>query len=289
MNDNAIEKRDQSALGRSESDWELLQRQAKAMASSSIVPQAYQGNIPNVIIAMEIANRIGASTMAVMQHLYIVHGKPSFEATFLIATVNASSRWTPIRFRMEGTQGEDDWGCRAYATDEESGAECVGPAVTIAMAKAEGWYDKKGSKWKTMPELMLHYRAAAFWTRVYAPELSMGIHTVDELRDASPTEIIADAQVEHRSQIDALTEKLKQEAEEIKKAEKHDPPSPAPEPDDELIPRQEIDALAKKYWPSDPDKILREYAVGQHGIDIDNMSDDEEKTLLNALLEMMTE
>ena len=30
---------------------------------------------------------------------------------------------------------------------------------------------------------MFNYRAAAFWTRLYAPELSLGMHTVDENED----------------------------------------------------------------------------------------------------------
>jgi len=161
----------------------LAQREAGAWSSSSLVPQAYQGNIPNVLIAMEMAKRIGASVMAVMQNLHIIHGKPAFGASFLIATVNGSGRFTPIRYRMEGDEGDGTWGCRAYATDRESGDECVGPVVTIGIAKAEGWLGKNGSKWKTMPELMLHYRAAAFWTRVYCPELSMGIHTTEEMED----------------------------------------------------------------------------------------------------------
>ena len=51
------------------------------------------------------------------------------------------------------------------------------------MAKAEGWLQKQGSKWQTMPDLMLRYRAAAFFARQYAPELTMGMHTAEEVAD----------------------------------------------------------------------------------------------------------
>ena len=34
-----------------------------------------------------------------------------------------------------------------------------------------------------MPRQMLMYRAASFWTSVYAPELSMGMRTVEESQD----------------------------------------------------------------------------------------------------------
>ena len=48
------------------------------------------------------------------------------------------------------------------------------------MAIDEGWYSKNGSKWRTMPEQMLRYRAASFWCSTYSPELSMGMRTVEE-------------------------------------------------------------------------------------------------------------
>jgi hypothetical protein len=51
------------------------------------------------------------------------------------------------------------------------------------MANAEGWVSKAGSKWKTMPELMMRYRAAAFFGRLYAPEITMGMHSVEEVVD----------------------------------------------------------------------------------------------------------
>jgi hypothetical protein len=175
--------------------FKLAQRQAKAYASSTMVPEQYRNNVPNTLIAMELAQRIGASVFAVMQKLYIIHGKPAFESTFLIGTVNSCGRFTPIRYKFQGQEGQDGWGCRAVATDKQTGDECVGPLVSIGMAKREGWMSKNGTKWATMPELMLMYRSAAFWTRVYAPELSMGMHTVDELNESRrvpPAQVVMD-------------------------------------------------------------------------------------------------
>jgi hypothetical protein len=174
------------ALSGGSEAFEVAQRMAKALCSSSVVPTAYQGNIANVMVAMEYANRLGASVLSVMQNLDVIHGRPALRATFLIGTVNASGRFTPIRFRWQGEEGADSWGCRAVAADRESGEECVGPLVTIALAKAEGCLGKSGSKWKTIPELMLMYRAGAWWSRVYCPELSLGLHTTDEIDDIGP-------------------------------------------------------------------------------------------------------
>jgi len=158
---------------------------AKALASSTLVPDAYRGeaNLGNCIIALELSQRIGASVMAVMQSMVPIHGKPTWSAAFLIATVNSCGRFSPMRFRWVGKENTDEWGCRAYAVEREGNLELVGALVTIAMAKAEGWYTKNGSKWKTMPEQMLQYRAAAFWTRAYAPEIALGMHTAEEIHD----------------------------------------------------------------------------------------------------------
>lgn len=159
------------------------QRMAQLLASSELVPKQYTGNVANCVIALEMAGRIGASPLAVMQNLYIVHGRPAWSSQFLVACVNASGRFSPMRYAMSG-EG-DSRACVAWANDR-AGERLEGPSVSIAMAKAEGWHDKQGSKWKTMPELMLRYRAATLFARLYAPELTMGINTDDEVIDVTP-------------------------------------------------------------------------------------------------------
>jgi hypothetical protein len=161
--------------------FELAQRMAKALASSSLVPESYRGNIPNCLIALEVAQRTGSSPLAVMQNLYVVKGKPSFSAQFIIGALNACGRFSPLRFEVTGKG--DDRGCTAWAMDLATGERIEGPRVSMAMAKAEGWHGKEGSKWKTMPELMLRYRAASFFGRLYAPDLLLGMHSVDERLD----------------------------------------------------------------------------------------------------------
>lgn len=166
-----------------ESAFVSAQRMAKALAASSLVPQVYRDNVPNCMIAMELASRIGVSVLAAMQNLDIITGKPSWSSKFLIATVNASGRFTPIRFEWAGQPGKDSWACRAVATDRESGERCEGPWITWTMAQKEGWTTKKGSKWQTMPELMFCYRSAAYWCRLYCPEISIGFQTSEEAED----------------------------------------------------------------------------------------------------------
>jgi hypothetical protein len=231
----------------SENAFVSVQRMAKALASSTLVPDSYRGeaNLGNCIIALELSQRIGASVMAVMQSMVPIHGKPTWSASFLIATVNSCGRFSPMRFRWVGKEGADDWGCRAYAVEREGNLELVGALVTIAMAKAEGWYGKSGSKWKTMPEQMLQYRAAAFWTRAYAPEIALGMHTSEEIHDTQASQQVVQPSVATTvtsSVVDVTPNppepkrKKKVEPEAIAVAEPVPVPEPAPAPEPEPVP-----------------------------------------------------
>lgn len=171
--------------------WELAQRQAKALMSSTMVPQAYRENMGNCIIALDMAYRMGASPLLVMQNLYIVHGNPGWSSKFLIATFNKVGRYETIDYQWNADRTE----CRAYTVEKRTGKRIEGPAITMAMAKEEGWSTKAGSKWKTMPELMMMYRAAAFLIRTYAPEISMGLHTVEEVEDIGQEDLCSAGQI----------------------------------------------------------------------------------------------
>jgi len=161
--------------------FDLMQRQSKLLASSSLVPKEFQGNMSNCYIGLNIAKRLGADPFCVLQNIDIIHGRPSFRATFLIAMVNASGRFTPLQFRLTG-QGPSR-ACVAHCKARDTGEAIEGPEITMEMAKAEGWSTKAGSKWITMPELMLRYRAAAFFARLYAPDITLGMHTSEEIID----------------------------------------------------------------------------------------------------------
>ncbi len=163
--------------------FELAQRAAKMLAASQLVPKEYQGNLPNCIIALNMAQRVGADPLMIMQNLVIVHGKPTWSSQFLIATVNTCGRFSALRYEFFGERGTDGWGCRAWAVEKATGEKLVGTDITIAIAKKEGWYGKNGSKWQSIPQQMLMYRAGAWWCRAYAPELSMGLQTADEVAD----------------------------------------------------------------------------------------------------------
>ena len=171
--------------------FEHAQRVAVMLSKSSLIPKEFQNNVQNTMIALEMSYRIGASPLMVMQNLYIVHGKPSWSSTFMISAINSCGRFAPLRFELTGQ--DMDMRCVAWTTEKGKGERIEGPPVTMKMAKAEGWIDKNGSKWKTMPELMIRYRAATFFARMYCPEITMGMHTREEVMDIEYTEVKPDA------------------------------------------------------------------------------------------------
>lgn len=191
--------------------FEALQRMARMFTRSSLVPKDFQGeaNLGSAAIAVDMALRMKVNPLMVMQNLYIVEGRPSWSSQFIIAAINTCGKFSHLHFdiRDEGEKivkwqyfykdkksgetrersGEEtirDFSCVAWAIDKATGEKLSSPAVSIEMAVREGWYTKRGSKWKTMPEVMLRYRAASFFGRLYAPELLVGISTAEEVEDS---------------------------------------------------------------------------------------------------------
>ena len=165
-------------------EFQVAQRMATALSSSTIVPKDYQNNLGNCIIALEMANRLNTSPMMVMQNLYIVNGRPAWSSQYIVAMINASRKYkTELQYDLQGTGM--NMTCYAYAEDH-NGHAVKGPTITMQMAKDEGWLDKNGSKWKTMPEVMIRYRAASFFGRLNCPDMIMGIYSADEVIEITP-------------------------------------------------------------------------------------------------------
>ena len=205
--------------------FELTQRMAKMFSTSSLVPAQFRDTVEkynsatrqkelvknpealaNCAIALDMASRLNANPIMVMQNLYVIEGRPSWSSQWIIACVNKSGRFSPLQFRIEDL-GEQEvqyeefaWVsgkkqssikkavirnlvCVAHAKSLDTGEVVESAPVSMELAVKEGWYGKNGSKWQTMPEVMLRYRAAAFFGRVYAPDLLMGFQSQDEAEE----------------------------------------------------------------------------------------------------------
>ena len=160
----------------------MAMQMAKALSESTIVPQTYQKNPSNCLIAIEQAQRMNISPLMVMQNLYPIQGKPSWSSKFLIASINASRKFD-MELQYDETKDKDGKPYSCVAWTMKNGRRIEGMEVNMQMAKDEGWLGKNGSKWKTMPQLMLRYRAASFFSSLNCPELTMGIYTKEEIED----------------------------------------------------------------------------------------------------------
>lgn len=187
--------------------FEDAQRIGKALASSKLVPPQFQGQegLANCLVALEIASRMNLSPLQVMQNLHMIHGRPSWSSQFIIGLINSCGRFAPLQYELTG-EG-NTLACTCLATEKSSGKELRGPIVTMEMAKREGWSTKAGSKWATMPEVMIRYRAAAFFGRLYIPELLVGLQTEDEVIDIQPVSVEQSAQPS--SSLSELNQKIK--------------------------------------------------------------------------------
>jgi len=232
--------------------FELSQRVAKMLSSSTLVPEQYRSvikvkagkdqsgqwmyrdeenpnGLSNCIIALNMANRMGADPLMIMQNLYLIEGRPSWSSQFIMASINSCGRFSALRFDLEDLGEKEveyqetvwsnrqkqtvtkkikiqNFACTAWAIERETGERLNSSKITIEMAVKEGWYQKNGSKWQTMPEQMLRYRAASFFGRVYAPELLMGLKSAEEEQDQ-----IIDVTPDQELVVKADTAQLKRE------------------------------------------------------------------------------
>lgn len=237
--------------------FELAIRIGKAFSTSNAVPTQFRQQIEkkekgghvvlienpaalgNCIVAIETARAVGMSITAVMQQANIIEGKLSWSAQFVIAAINASGRFTPLRFDMkqrgpmkatykekqgwndqkrgfdfvDRTVEIDNVECIAWALPKNfncpPGIYTLGQAreanlpviesapVSMKLAVEEGWYGKSGSKWQTeMRTLMLQYRAGAFFGRIHAPDVVMGMgRTSEEIVDMQTIDVAPDGRV----------------------------------------------------------------------------------------------
>ena len=161
--------------------FDQLLRAANMLSQTSIIPATYQGKPQDCFVALEMATRMGVSPLVVMQNMYVVKGKPAWAGQACTMFINSCGKFAQVKHVYTGEKGTDSRGCYVTATRISDGIQVNGVEVTIAMAKAEGW--TSNTKWRNMPELMLAYRASAFFARVHCPEALMGVQLVDEIYD----------------------------------------------------------------------------------------------------------
>jgi hypothetical protein len=164
-------------------------RAAQLLSHTQLVPRRYQGKPEDCFLMLATARSLGANPLMVMSEIYVVFGTPSMSGKMVAGLVNASGIFEgPLNFRFS-KERPALW-CEAYTTYK--GQEYSRRVEWEAHVVASGWHlDKKErdsektvkSKWITMREQMFCYRAASWFAKAFAPQVLMGMQTVEEVMD----------------------------------------------------------------------------------------------------------
>ena len=287
--------------------FELTQRMAKMFSTSSLVPAQFRDTVEkynsatrqkelvknpealaNCAIALDMASRLNANPIMVMQNIYVIEGSPSWSSQWIIACVNKSGRFSPLQFRIEdlGEQEEQyeefawlsgkkqssikkavirNLVCVAHAKSLDTGEVVESAPVSMELAVKEGWYGKNGSKWQTMPEVMLRYRAASFFGRVYAPDLLMGFQSQEEAEELAYIETAPTGEVVENT--------VKVPKGKMKKAEAVAEPEPAQATEPEQVPEATTVKVDDQTIDTDTGEVLQ--AAEDYPLNPDDAAEDD--------------
>lgn len=152
---------------------------SQIIAKSDIIPAHYRQKPENVFVAIQTAYRMDLDPMLVMQNTFVINGKLGMNSTFAISLANSSGLFEGgIRYKVVGEGGALQ--VTAYAKLKSSDEE-ISYTIGMKEAVAENWI--KNPKYKSLPELMLRYRAATLLIRTHVPEVINGMHMVEEIED----------------------------------------------------------------------------------------------------------
>lgn len=166
----------------------MLMQYTNMFAEASIIPDHYRGRKGDIFIAVQTAHRMNLDPMAVMQGTYVIHGKLGMTSAFAISLANTSGLLkSGICYHIEGVG--NDLRVTAKATLRSNDQE-ITYSIGMKEANAEGWSSKNGSKYKTMPELMLRYRAATLLIRTHMPEVLNGMRMTEEIEDVHGSKMV---------------------------------------------------------------------------------------------------
>jgi hypothetical protein len=262
-------------------------RVAQAFASSKMVPIHFQGNTAGVFVVLHMATRMELDPFMVLQNMYMVHGKPGMETKLALALVNTRGPFAnPIAWEFDNEENPKK--CTAYAFLKTTGEKRSYTLEWDTVVK-EKWFDKDGSKWKTLPKLMFMYRSAIFLIRTVCPEVILGLSTFDELQDIDG-EVVDVSPVEVKAKPIPQTEKLKEALKRTRKPKGESPPKSQadnnPSPNETSVPprgitegtyKEIVDQSHKKDYPMA--MLLADYEV----IAITELTEDAGQAALNFL------
>ncbi len=152
---------------------------SEMLASSSMVPKAYQGKPNDVLVCLQWGYEMGMAPMQALQNIAVINGRPSMYGDSLMALVQASPMCENIEeyFENEGTPNPV-----AVCVAKRKGRTPVVFKFSVEEAKRALLWGKAGP-WTAYPKRMMQMRARGFALRDAFADVLTGLITAEEAHD----------------------------------------------------------------------------------------------------------
>ena len=149
------------------------------LASSSMVPKAYQGKPQDILVCVQWGYEMGLAPMQALQNIAVINGKPSVYGDAMMALVQASPVCEDVEefFEGEGTPNPV-----AVCIAKRKNRKPVVAKFSVEDAKRAGLWGKQGP-WSAYPKRMMQMRARGFALRDAFPDVLKGLISVEEAQD----------------------------------------------------------------------------------------------------------
>ena len=156
---------------------------AKTLASSQLIPKAFQQRPGDVFVAMMWSHSLGIPIVQGLQGIAVINGKPSLYGDALLAICMGSGQMADIEETVTGSADNLTATCKVTRRGKPTP---VVSTFSIADARAAGLLGKPGP-WKQYTSRMLKMRARAFALRDAFPDVLSGIASAEEMQDVEGT------------------------------------------------------------------------------------------------------
>lgn len=166
-----------------------MQHMAEIMASARItIPKHLAGSPGDCLAIVMQAAQWQMNPFAVAQKTHIVNGALGYEAQLVNAVVSSS----PLLSSRISYEWEGDWtGVNGKADKSDARAVMVSATLrgevrprTLRVSMAQVGEVRNSPLWVSDPRQQLAYLATKRWARLHAPDVMLGVYTVDELEDS---------------------------------------------------------------------------------------------------------
>jgi len=159
---------------------------SKLMASATVtVPQHLQNKPADCLAIIMQSMQWKMNPYAVAQKTHLVNGTLGYEAQLINAVISSSKAIVGrFKYEYEGKWETD----KCQSSKIRVGAIIRGESEITWGEWLEPWRvtTKNSPLWKTAPKQQAAYLAVKMWSRLYTPDVILGVYSSDELEDSRP-------------------------------------------------------------------------------------------------------